>query len=601
MLRSPRECAAVTIVLVGVAICVPAPTQAACPCSPSPCMEVTEPAAGQIVTAGTSLTVSSCGNVPGARRLRLTLLESGAPVAELLDRSLSFSSWNSTDPVDVCQFVGDSTDYLIRAEALDAAGAPLISTTSAAFTIAGSTPTPALGGLTPDVGAAWPAGTYQLIAWQVEHPHGYAELWLYNGAQRERLIGQVDLAANGFRWEVPVGLPAGTNYRVRLRWMDVCGPPLEVYSSAFSVTGAAPPTTVTITSPAGGELWPGDSTQVITWTAVNPHGDVEVWLKDPNSLYEPLGVVPMSAGQFAWDVSPCIDPNATCKILLRATDGSAMAESNGYFQVSPPPAPLLTLVSPATGDDWAAGSMHPILWNSSLMTGELVLLVRRSGAVTVELGSVPLVQGSFDWSICPSIANGAYQIEARLVGCALSATSDLFSISGSQPRSVTFTSPTGGDVWPAGTPHTVSWASNNVTGLAQVFVPNDAQTGTGYAWVPVADGQFVWPIPGHLALPAYGNITISTVECSAAHPATTFTTSFAVQLPPSTALPGDLDGDGDVDLADLAGLQMCYTHGWPDVIGPPCDFFDFNPDGTVSLDDLLTLTDLLGSPAEVLP
>jgi len=55
---------------------------------------------------------------------------------------------------------------------------------------------------------------------------------------------------------------------------------------------------------------------------------------------------------------------------------------------------------------------------------------------------------------------------------------------------------------------------------------------------------------------------------------------------------GDADGDGDVDLADLAAFQVCY--GGPGVpYGLGCDVFDTEPDGDVDARDLRVLLALL--------
>ncbi|MCK4658063.1 MAG: hypothetical protein KAV82_00945 [Phycisphaerae bacterium] len=48
--------------------------------------------------------------------------------------------------------------------------------------------------------------------------------------------------------------------------------------------------------------------------------------------------------------------------------------------------------------------------------------------------------------------------------------------------------------------------------------------------------------------------------------------------------PGDCDNDGDVDLDDFVGFQVCFA-GPGGGLGPGCDCFDFNADGDVDLVD----------------
>jgi len=49
-------------------------------------------------------------------------------------------------------------------------------------------------------------------------------------------------------------------------------------------------------------------------------------------------------------------------------------------------------------------------------------------------------------------------------------------------------------------------------------------------------------------------------------------------------IPGDRDGDRDVDLLDFTGLQACFTGPGPASPAPGCYFFDFEPDGDIDLD-----------------
>lgn len=53
-----------------------------------------------------------------------------------------------------------------------------------------------------------------------------------------------------------------------------------------------------------------------------------------------------------------------------------------------------------------------------------------------------------------------------------------------------------------------------------------------------------------------------------------------------TAIPGDADGDGDLDLIDYRRLQQCWKGPVAVPDDPNCSLFDFNPDGSIDLRDL---------------
>ena len=61
---------------------------------------------------------------------------------------------------------------------------------------------------------------------------------------------------------------------------------------------------------------------------------------------------------------------------------------------------------------------------------------------------------------------------------------------------------------------------------------------------------------------------------------------------PGAALPGDLDGDGDVDLVDHAALVSCLAG--PDVPAAACDAVDFDRDGDVDIIDVAAFQVVFG-------
>ncbi len=64
--------------------------------------------------------------------------------------------------------------------------------------------------------------------------------------------------------------------------------------------------------------------------------------------------------------------------------------------------------------------------------------------------------------------------------------------------------------------------------------------------------------------------------------------------------PFDVDGDGDVDLADFAVLQRCYS-GVDPAAGGECGFVDLNGDGMVTALEHFALTNVLSGPIDAEP
>ncbi len=90
-----------------------------------------------------------------------------------------------------------------------------------------------------------------------------------------------------------------------------------------------------------------------------------------------------------------------------------------------------------------------------------------------------------------------------------------------------------------------------------------------------------WQAPannaGHLTLFAAGNAVNNAAVFFGDH----FYQGYAPMI---HAIPGDADGDTDLDLADFAMLQRCFNDTDP-ATGERCEFVDFDQNGDVSLDD----------------
>ena len=80
-----------------------------------------------------------------------------------------------------------------------------------------------------------------------------------------------------------------------------------------------------------------------------------------------------------------------------------------------------------------------------------------------------------------------------------------------------------------------------------------------------------------------GQIVANGVIIDEDHPQ--FGMTHGVLLTPVGGLPGDFDGDGDVDLDDFAEFVPCMTGPGNGSVAPGCEVFDFEPDDDVDLTD----------------
>jgi hypothetical protein len=143
------------------------------------------------------------------------------------------------------------------------------------------------------------------------------------------------------------------------------------------------------------------------------------------------------------------------------TTGAITADCtvNATFASLPP----ITVVSPNGGENWVAGSTHPITWTYTGNPGLYVKieLVNGTGAListirsSISIGSGG--SGSYTWTIPSNQATGSnYKI--RITSTANATVTDssnsTFTIS---PPTVTVVAPNGGENWTRGSTRTITW------------------------------------------------------------------------------------------------------------------------------------------------
>jgi hypothetical protein len=558
---------------------------------------VTSPAGGEVWEAGMSQLITwdpvSCSGLTA----EISLLRAGEfqeliGITWLEDRVFEWTS---------CEFIGDSTEYTVRVVCTDC-DPPVEGVSDGPFEIFGSTPVPMLAITSPVGGETWPAGTTQTVTWDCADPSGYVEAWLFQGDEHHAFIGHVPMSDGAVVWDISPVIGDASDYSVRLSWIDSCGPDVQDFSPApFTITGSSALPTLTVTRPNGGEVWLADTTETITWESTDPSGDVEIWLIDSDTRYDFLGSAATAAGELDWPILPCVGDANDLSIVVRwsARDQAVEDVSDAPFEITGSTTPVLTITSPAPGEEWVAGTTQMVTWDSSCANGDVY--VHLPAYYPGALGRVPISDGGLEWDICPGIGDGSsYAIRLSMPECGVESISDYFTIGGSSTPSLTLTSPAGGEIWAAGAPHEITWESANLTGNLHVYVPNDGAYQSGHAVVPVADGSFTWPIAPTLTWPidpnapagTYGGAWIWSYDCGPV----LSVEGDAFEITERVTPLGDFDGDGDLDLRDLASFQRCFTGRGPLLLDPVCDSFDFEPDGDVDIDEFAELADSLTGP-----
>ena len=259
-------------------------------------------------------------------------------------------------------------------------------------------------------------------------------------------------------------------------------------SVLLSTTLSPSPTPPTVSSPNGGENWLVDSAQTIIWTPGTGVGAAFDISRDGGSSWTYLGSGYANSGSCRWTVS---GPTTT-QAKIRVTTSAGADTSNAVFTIGPP-APPPTVTSPNGGENWPVGSVHTITWTPGTGTGATIAISRDGGSSWSDIVSGLDNSGSYSWTVSgPTTA----QAKIRVTTSAGADTSNAAFTIGTPATLPTVISPNGGESWPVGSAHTITWTVGSGT-LAAIAISRDG----GSSWSDIVSGldnsgSYSWTVSG---------------------------------------------------------------------------------------------------------
>ncbi|MGB9623298.1 MAG: Ser-Thr-rich GPI-anchored membrane family protein [Phycisphaerae bacterium] len=374
-------------------------------------LTLTSPNGGEVWPAGSTQTVTWM-----ARAL-------GGTVDAFLYRDGEYIGWIGSAPASsgrldwtVCHSVGNGDHFSIELRGNDdcASFVQIQDMSDGPFSITGSDGPSALTVTSPNAGETWAVGTTQTVAWIGWLLAGNAQISLYKDGQSVMWLGTVPASAGRFDWQVCSAIVSGTGYTIRVASQDDCGDYVEDAGDVpFTITGGSDvPASLTITSPNGGETWTAGTTQTITWRAPNITENVHLALcREQDGELFWLGSASASAGRLdAW-ICSAIRNDTDYRLFIYGRDDCGRGHndySDGTIAIMGSiGSAKLVLTSPNGGEVWPVGSTHTIKWTSENLTGVVEVVLRRAGGMyPLYLGSADVSDGSFTWTIDPSVEAG---------------------------------------------------------------------------------------------------------------------------------------------------------------------------------------------------
>ena len=261
---------------------------------------------------------------------------------------------------------------------------------------------------------------------------------------------------------------------------------------SYTIEPSQQTSSISVTSPNGGEDWQVSSSHNITWTSTGTSGNVKIEysINNGSDWIQIIASTPDN-GSYQWIIPDA--PSSNCLIRITDTEGTPVDQSNSVFTISP--VPVLDITSPNGGEDWQTGSSHDITWTSVGTSGTVKLeysINNGSGWIVVIASTAD--DGSYSWTIPDNPSVNCLVRVSDTDGDPSDQSSAVFTISSAPVINVS--SPNGGENFVVGTNHDITWTSLNTSGTVRI----EYSVNNGTDWTEIIastsdDGLYAWTIP----------------------------------------------------------------------------------------------------------
>ncbi|MGL5889209.1 MAG: hypothetical protein ACRC3B_04955, partial [Bacteroidia bacterium] len=381
-------------------------------------------------------------------------------------------------------------------------------------------PTPNITVTNPNTATTFFVGSSYSITWTsqyVTNPFVGIDYSIDNGATWISIIATTNNTGS-YTWTVP-NTPS-TQCLVRVK--DAANPTTTFDVSNVNFTIAVPVSSITVTSPNGGENWNGCSNYNITWTSSNVTGSFRIeYSADGGSTWTTITTT--TASSFNWTVPNTIPTSSQCVIRVSSVSNPAITDiSNATFTINQ--IQFIAITSPNGGEVWQVGNptFQNITWAYSGTTTQFRIEYSTDNGVnwniitTVNTSSSP---ASYLWQVPNTPSNQCLvRISDNSNLCRSDVSNSVFTIQAPTPT-ITVQSPNSAVTWFIGQTYTISWTSQFVN---DPFVSIEYSIDSGSTWlniisaINITSGSFNWTVPNTPSTAAFVRVR------STANPSTIF-------------------------------------------------------------------------------
>lgn len=336
----------------------------------------------------------------------------------------------------------------------------------------------------PDGGEGWTIGDTKTIAWSSNITGNVKiELSTDGGATYSNtLVNSVVASASSSS----ITVPNAPTQNARIRISSTNDPAKYDESNAVFTIGS-----VSVTTPAGGELWQASTVNAIEWNssgldvvAIEYSTDGTTWNTITSATSAPVG-------SYNWSIPSSLSGNNINIRIRDAETGTNIIDVSNPFSITG-----LRLTSPTGGEAWEAGTTHNITWTASTTINNITIQYSSdNGANWNNIATnVTASDGTYSWTIPGNLSSS--QMLIRLINennTSISSTNSQFFRVGS----IGLAAPNGGETLLANGSYQITWnASSSIN-----FVRLQYSTDGGTSFINIINavnaslGAYNWTIP----------------------------------------------------------------------------------------------------------
>ncbi|MBN1302664.1 MAG: T9SS type A sorting domain-containing protein [Melioribacteraceae bacterium] len=342
--------------------------------------------------------------------------------------------------------------------------------------------------VSPNGGEIWETGTTHNITWtSVNVDNAKIEFSTNNGSNWITIVNSTPASAGSHTWTVPN--VNSVNCLVRIS--DVSNTTVsDISDGTFTITEVS---SITVTSPNGGENWETATRKSIIWSSSNV-ANVKIEYSTNNGAYwSVVAASTESDGIYEWIIPDT--PSSECLVRISDADDSRVTDvSDNTFTIRA--ASSITVKSPNGGEEWEASSSKTITWTSTNVVNVKIEFSINNGTSWSIITPSTQSDGIFEWDIPVVSSTQCFIKISDINNAALFDISDnSFTITEPQ-TSITLTSPNGGEEMLANSTVSVNWECYGVNNIEI-----ELSTDNGMSWIQLAapvdarDYSYGWSVP----------------------------------------------------------------------------------------------------------